>query len=99
MIITKLEFIQRTRLDQQTLEMWIQEQWLVPDIRETTLEFSEADLAPAELIVDLRDNFGVNDEGIGVILHLIDQIPRPAPACLAVLLERRPPGKVTQTTG
>ncbi len=89
MIITKLEFIQRTSLDQQTLEMWIQEQWLVPDIREATLEFSEADLARAELIVDLRDNLGVNDEGIGVILHLVDQIHGLRGVLGGFLLERR----------
>jgi len=36
--------------------------------------FSDVDLARAQLIRDLRDDFGVNDEGISVILHLIDQM-------------------------
>jgi chaperone modulatory protein CbpM len=32
------------------------------------------DLARAQLIRDLRDDLGVNDEGISVILHLLDQV-------------------------
>jgi chaperone modulatory protein CbpM len=32
------------------------------------------DLARAKLIRDLRDDLGVNDEGISVILHLLDQV-------------------------
>ena len=32
------------------------------------------DLARARLIHDLKHNMGVNDEGLGVILHLIDQM-------------------------
>ncbi len=36
--------------------------------------FSEADLARAELIRDLMQDLGVNDEGVGVILNLLDQM-------------------------
>ena len=32
------------------------------------------DLARANLIHDLKDKMGVNDEGLGVILHLLDQM-------------------------
>jgi chaperone modulatory protein CbpM len=32
------------------------------------------DLARANLIRDLKDKMGVNDEGLGVILHLLDQM-------------------------
>ena len=32
------------------------------------------DLARANLIHDLKHNMGVNDEGLDVILHLIDQM-------------------------
>jgi len=32
------------------------------------------DLARARLIRDLKNDLGVNDEGVGVILHLLDQI-------------------------
>jgi chaperone modulatory protein CbpM len=36
--------------------------------------FSDLDLARAQLIRDLREDLGVNDEGIAVILHLLDQM-------------------------
>ena len=74
MIITKSEFLLRTHLDQQTLEVWIQEEWLSPEPGEQEPLFSEADLARAGLIRDLQGDLGVNREGVGVILDLVDQI-------------------------
>jgi chaperone modulatory protein CbpM len=38
------------------------------------MAFSEVDLARAELIRDLMQDLGVNDEGVGVILNLLDQL-------------------------
>ena len=35
---------------------------------------SDMDLSRANLIHDLKDKMGVNDEGLGVILHLLDQM-------------------------
>ncbi len=74
MIITKLEFLSRTRLDQQSLDIWIEEEWLVPEKVDAEFAFSEADIARAQLISDLIAEFGVNSEGVGVILHLVDQL-------------------------
>lgn len=74
MIISKTEFLYRANLDNETLEVWIEEQWLVPQGPGTAPEFSEVDLARADLIRDLQRDLGVNNEGVGVILHLLDQI-------------------------
>ena len=74
MIITRTEFLLRARLDQQTLEVWIQEEWLSPEPADPEPLFSEADLARAGLIRDLQGDLGVNKEGVGVILNLVDQI-------------------------
>jgi chaperone modulatory protein CbpM len=38
------------------------------------MSFSDMDVARARLIQDLKVAFGVNDEGIDVILHLMDQL-------------------------
>ena len=38
------------------------------------MAFSEGDLARAKLIRDLIQDLGVNDEGVGVILNLLDQL-------------------------
>jgi chaperone modulatory protein CbpM len=74
MIISMMEFLYRAQLDQETLDVWIEEEWLLPGGTAAELLFSEADLARAELILDLKRDLGVNDEGIGVILNLLDQI-------------------------
>ena len=74
MIITKSEFLLRAHLDQQTLDIWLQEEWLSPEPGEQEPLFSEADLARAGLIRDLQGDLGVNREGVGVILNLVDQI-------------------------
>jgi len=96
MIISKVEFLYRAQLDQETLEVWIEEEWLVPGGTETEPAFSEADLARAELIRDLKQDLGVNDEGVGVILNLLDQVHSLRTALAEVLQSVRertlPPG-------
>src|SRR6267143_797713 len=67
------EFLAHARLDAQVLETWIAAGWLVPGRRGETRDFSDIDVARARLILDLR-NLGVNDEGIPVVLDLIDQV-------------------------
>jgi chaperone modulatory protein CbpM len=74
MTINKLDFLYRAQLDQETLEIWIEEEWLVPSETTGEPEFSEADLARAKLIRDLKHDMGVNDEGVGIILNLLDQM-------------------------
>jgi chaperone modulatory protein CbpM len=39
-----------------------------------TCELDEEDLARLQLIRELRDEFGVNDEAVPIILRLIDQV-------------------------
>ena len=74
MIISKLDFLSRTQLDQETLEVCIREEWLLPGEESGELAFSEIDLARAKLIRDLKNDLGVNNEGIGIILDLLDQM-------------------------
>jgi chaperone modulatory protein CbpM len=68
------EFVARSHLNTSTLNAWIEAEWLLPVTGRKTLLFSEADLARARLIQDLDVDFGVNDEGIAIILHLLDQL-------------------------
>jgi chaperone modulatory protein CbpM len=67
------EFLLRARINAKVLDEWVEAGWLIPDQIDTGRRYSEVDLARAHLIRDLRD-LGVNDEGIPVILDLIDQI-------------------------
>lgn len=73
MTFSRVEFLIRAELDETTLEVWVAEGWLVP-ARGQEHEYSETDLARAQLIRDLMGDIGVNAEGVGVILHLVDQI-------------------------
>ena len=73
-MISAEEFLVRARLEHHSLETWIAAGWLIPPQTDPELAFSDVDLARAQLIRDLRDDLGVNDEGISVILHLLDQV-------------------------
>ena len=68
------EFLIRSRLDGNVLQGWVAAGWLTPNAEEGMQQFSEIDVARARLIQDLRRDIGVNDEGVGVILDLIDQL-------------------------
>jgi chaperone modulatory protein CbpM len=68
------EFLIRARLERHSLDMWIAAGWLVPPQTDPELMFSDIDIARAQLIRDLREDLGVNDEGVSVVLHLIDQM-------------------------
>ncbi|HUI97510.1 MAG TPA: chaperone modulator CbpM [Xanthobacteraceae bacterium] len=72
--ISRQEFLLRARLDQTTLEAWVTEEWLIPGGSAEEPAFTDADLARAALIHDLKRDLDVNDAGIGVILGLIDQV-------------------------
>ena len=74
MMITRQEFLIRARLDGDTLEAWIAEEWIVPTGADPEVSFTEADLARAALIHDLMGDLEVNDAGVGVILDLVDQM-------------------------
>ncbi len=74
MIISEVEFLRRAHLNRETLEIFIREEWLIPSESDSQRAFTEMDLARAELIRDLQQNMGVNEPGLSVILHLIDQM-------------------------
>ena len=74
MIMNKQEFLTNAGLQVQTLELWLDQRWLIADQASDEMTFSDADVARARLIRDLKGDFGVNDEGVDVILHLVDQL-------------------------
>jgi chaperone modulatory protein CbpM len=93
-MFTEREFLEHARLDRRTLSVWIEEEWLIPARHADELAFTDMDLARANLINDLKDKMGVNNEGLGVILHLLDQMHALRRALIATLdsaRDRRPP--------
>ena len=74
MKISKEEFLSLSGIGHKMLDACVEEEWLIPSGSSPELSFSEIDIARARLIRDLQVDFGVNDEGVGVILNLVDQL-------------------------
>jgi chaperone modulatory protein CbpM len=74
MKISRQEFLSLSGMEDETLNAWIEDEWLIPSGSSVELSFSEIDIARARLIRELRVDFGVNDEAVGVILNLVDQL-------------------------
>jgi chaperone modulatory protein CbpM len=74
MIMTKQEFLESSGLQVQILDLWLEQQWLIPRQTSGGPAFSSMDIARAQLILELKADFGVNDEGVDVILRLLDQL-------------------------
>jgi chaperone modulatory protein CbpM len=74
MKISKQDFLALSGLEHETLNAWLAEQWLIPSESSGEASFSDIDVARAQLIRDLKEELGVNDEGVGVILNLLDQL-------------------------
>lgn len=60
-------------IESQVIIHFIEEEWVQPiDLEMKMLD--EEDISRILLISDLQKKFGVNDEAIPVILHLVDQL-------------------------
>jgi chaperone modulatory protein CbpM len=73
MIVESHEFILQAQIDGETLQTWVEAGWLMPRGKHDGRHYTDVDLARANLIGDLQD-LGVNDEGIPIILDLVDQM-------------------------
>jgi chaperone modulatory protein CbpM len=70
----KLEEIENLfGLAEELINEFIENEWLKPCDPEAHL-CDDQDVARARLIIQLRDDFGVNDEAVPIILHLVDQL-------------------------
>lgn len=74
MKMTKQEFLISCEVSAPTLDLYLEQQWIIPEQTPAGVTFCEMDMARVQLIQDLRVNIGANDEGIDIILHLIDQV-------------------------
>jgi len=54
---------------------FVEEEWVRP-INQEAWELDEEDIARIRLIRELTEEFGVNDEGLSIILQLLDQLNR-----------------------
>ena len=68
------EYCERLSIVSSTLTIWIDRQWIIPELTEKEEAFHEADLARGLLILDLSETMGVNQDGIDIIMALVDQV-------------------------
>ncbi len=69
---TLLEVAKITGVDKTSLLAFIEHEWICPCEGSEVLD--EEDLARIRLIQQLKNEFGVNDEAIPLLLHLLDQV-------------------------
>lgn len=73
MIFEIYEVVEQYDLDEGFIRRCIDCEWIIPcDCENNNLD--NEDIARMLLIKDLLEDFGVNDESVPLILHLIDQI-------------------------
>jgi chaperone modulatory protein CbpM len=56
------------------LHAWIEQNWVLPVEQEGDFLFDETDVARVKLIAELRNDLGVNEDAIPVVLRLLDQV-------------------------
>jgi chaperone modulatory protein CbpM len=61
-------------LDRRDLVRWIENRWVLPERRDQTWVFHEVDIARVELILEIRQEFAVDEEALPLILGLLDQV-------------------------
>ena len=74
MKMSSAEFLSLSGIEHETLGAWIEQEWLIPSGSSVEPSFTDIDIARARLIRELLVDFGVNTEGVGVILNLVDQL-------------------------
>jgi chaperone modulatory protein CbpM len=62
------------RIDRQKLETYIAREWVRPQRKKKSWYFEEIDIARLELVCHLTQDIEVNDEGMDVVLSLLDQL-------------------------
>jgi chaperone modulatory protein CbpM len=62
------------RYDEEMLRTWAAAGWISIEESQIGEPLSEVDEARCNLICDLKHDIGVNDEGVDVILNLLDQL-------------------------
>jgi len=61
-------------LERRELVRWVENRWVLPERRAETWVFHEVDVARVELIFEIRRDFAIDDEAMGLVLGLLDQV-------------------------
>ena len=61
-------------LDRRDVVRWVENRWVLPERRDHTWLFHEVDVARVELILEIRQEFAIDEEALPVVLGLLDQV-------------------------
>ncbi|MDC9822663.1 chaperone modulator CbpM [Devosia sp. ZB163] len=73
-MLTTAELCDELHIGRDLLDRWIASGWLNPATEGSVASYADIDIARARLILELSTDFEVNEQGIGIIIDLIDQI-------------------------
>lgn len=68
------ETLEEIDLSASEMSDWIDYNWVLPEIKNAVLYFSDADIARARMLKELIHDIGANDASIPVILRAMDQV-------------------------
>lgn len=74
MLITFEEVVAEIDIGGSELSAWIERNWVLPVEEDGEFLFDASDIARVRLIAELRQDLGVNEEAIPVVLRLLDQV-------------------------
>jgi chaperone modulatory protein CbpM len=61
-------------LEQSELMRWVANRWVLPERAGEGWRFHEVDVARVELILEIRREFTIEDDGLALVLGLLDQL-------------------------
>ena len=61
-------------LDAAELARWVENRWVLPEREGEGFLFREVDVARVELILEIRREYTIDDDSLGLLLGLLDQV-------------------------
>ena len=61
-------------LDRRDLIRWVENRWVLPERRDQAWIFHEVDVARVELILEIRQEFTIDEDALPLVLGLLDQV-------------------------
>jgi chaperone modulatory protein CbpM len=74
MIVFDELLVRFRELERRELSRWVENRWVLPERHADSWVFHEVDVARVELILDIRRDFALDDEAMGLVLGLLDQV-------------------------
>lgn len=74
MLISFSQVVAELNVSQGELNLWIEQNWVLPERSGEDFLFDESDVARVQLIAELRRDLDVNEEAVPVVLRLLDQV-------------------------